>query len=448
MDDRYVNTAATSQDLHSPETKVPTVIGVSVFMMVLATTTMASRLYTRIRILRVTGPDDWLVLVGWALTVGHGITQCVMTRANLGRHVGFVTKPQDFTTFLKMFYASLIMYNGALMAIKLAFLAQYYRIMTREGALKRALIIISCIIGLWTTSQMVIVIFQCQPVSGFWAPTPNTVCVPSLPGLYISAAGNIASDLVIVALPLPLIRGLHLPLAQKLVLSFVFCLGLVLLRLKYLKVSPDVTWDIADSNLCSLAEISSGIACACVPTLKPLAAQLFPKLFSTLRTQFADLRAPTPEWKPRNLKEMLRDDGAASGGLGPGPAARVPLAGEPQQADHTAAARRAAVGRPEVRRLLQEAGAWASSSAARVPAAPGRREVGERQQQAGQHADDADAGDGRDAGQRRAASREHGGDRGDGQGVDSGVPRPGEPAHQPVELFDLREAGGDRRGGG
>lgn len=51
----------------------------------------------------------------------------------------------------QMFYASLIMYNGALMAIKLAFLAQYYRIMTREGALKRALIIISCIIGLWTT---------------------------------------------------------------------------------------------------------------------------------------------------------------------------------------------------------------------------------------------------------------------------------------------------------
>lgn len=51
-----------------------------------------------------------------------------------------------------------------------------------------------------------------------------------------------------------------------------------------------------------------------MPTLKPLAAQLFPKLFSTLRTQFADLRAPTPEWKPRNLKEMLRDDGAASGG--------------------------------------------------------------------------------------------------------------------------------------
>ncbi|KAK7994696.1 hypothetical protein PG990_013469 [Apiospora arundinis] len=338
-DDPYVNTSGNMQDFTNPENKVPTVIGISVFLMVLATTTTASRFYTRLRILRMTGLDDWLVLAAWVMIIGHGITQCLMTRVNLGRHIGFMTTPEDFPTFFKvchtsfysisssclradpcstkMFYASLIMYNAALMAIKLAFLAQYYRIMT-GGSLRRAVIIISCIVGLWSTllghrSQMIIVIFQCQPVSGFWAPTPDTVCVPSVPGLYISAAGNIVSDLAIVALPLPMIRGLHLPLAQRLVLSLVFCLGLVttaisLLRLKFLKVSPDITWDIADSNLCSLAEISSGITCACLPTLKPLAAQLFPKLFSTLRTQFADMRAPTPEWRPRNLKGMLRDD--------------------------------------------------------------------------------------------------------------------------------------------
>lgn len=45
--------------------------------------------------------------------------------------------------------------------------------------------------------------------------------------MYISAAGNIATDLIIVILPLPMIRRLHLAPAQKAVLSFVFCLGLV-----------------------------------------------------------------------------------------------------------------------------------------------------------------------------------------------------------------------------
>ncbi|KAK7906407.1 hypothetical protein PG985_016413 [Apiospora marii] len=319
-EDPYVNSPDQRRDFFDPETKVPTVIGVSVFLMAFAATSVAARFYTRVRILRMTGLDDWLIMFALTLVMGHGILQCCMTRFNLGRHVGFLTRKDEFTTFMQMFYASLVTYNAALMAIKLAFLAQYYRITAVGGASRRTLIIVSCVIGLWCTSQMVIVIFQCQPISGFWSPTPNTVCVPSFPGLYISAAGNIATDLMIVILPLPMIRRLHLAPAQKAVLSFVFCLGLVttaisLLRLQYLKVSPDLTWDIADSNLCSLAEISSGIICACLPTLKPLAAQCFPKLFSTLRTQFATLRAPTPEWKLRNLKEALQEEPGSIQGL-------------------------------------------------------------------------------------------------------------------------------------
>ncbi|KAK8045752.1 hypothetical protein PG996_013816 [Apiospora saccharicola] len=306
LEEFYVNSPDPRRNFFDAGSKVPTVIGVSVFLMALTTTSVAARFYTRVRLLRMIGLDDWLILLSWTLVIVHGIIQCCMTNVNLGRHVGFLTGKDERITFMKMFYTSLVMYNAALMAIKLAFLAQYYRITTGGGTTRRILIITSCMIGLWCTSQMVIVIFQCQPVSGFWSPTPKTVCVPSLPGLYISAAGNIATDLIIVILPLPMIRTLHLAPIQKAVLSVVFCLGLVttaisLLRLQYLKVSPDITWDIADSNLCSLAEISSGILCACLPTLKPLAAQLFPKLFSTLRSQFAPLRAPTPEWKPRNL---------------------------------------------------------------------------------------------------------------------------------------------------
>ncbi|KAK8036124.1 hypothetical protein PG993_008738 [Apiospora rasikravindrae] len=319
MEDPYVNTSGQTRNFFDPESKVPTVLGVSVFLMALATASVAARFWTRVRILRMTGLDDWLVLFSWGLVIGHGVICCCMTNVNLGRHVGFMTAKDEFIAFMKLFYSSLVVYNAALTAIKLAFLAQYHRIMTREGWTRRILIIVSCLIGLWCTSQMVIVVFQCQPISGFWAPTPNTVCVPSIPGLYISAAGNIATDLIIFILPLPMIRGLHLPPAQKAILSIVFCLGLVttlisLLRLQYLKVSPDITWDIADSNFCSLAEISSGIICACLPTLKPLAAQCFPKLFSTLRSQLF-MRAPTPEWKPRNLKEILKDDPGSVQGL-------------------------------------------------------------------------------------------------------------------------------------
>ncbi|KAK8054468.1 fucose permease [Apiospora phragmitis] len=165
LDDRYINTGDHKQSFFDPESKVPTVIGVSVFFMVLAATNVAARLYTRVRILRMTGLDDWLILFASTLVIGHGITQCWMTNFNLGRHVGFMTGKDEFTTFMK-----------------LAFLAQFYRIMPGGGTTRRILIIISCVIGLWSTSQMVIVILQCHPVSGFWAPTPDTVCIPSILG--------------------------------------------------------------------------------------------------------------------------------------------------------------------------------------------------------------------------------------------------------------------------
>lgn len=62
-----------------------------------------------------------------------------------------MTRKDELETFMKMFYASLVMYNAALMAIKLAFLAQYWRITAVGGATRRTLIIVSCVIGLWST---------------------------------------------------------------------------------------------------------------------------------------------------------------------------------------------------------------------------------------------------------------------------------------------------------
>ncbi|KAK8063062.1 hypothetical protein PG997_015159 [Apiospora hydei] len=317
LDDPYINTTDQKRNFFDPESKVPTVIGVSVFLMALATASVAARFWTRVMILRTTGLDDWLVLLSLGLVIGHGVICCCMTDFNLGRHVGFMTEKDEFTTFMKMFYSSLVVYNAALMTIKLAFLAQYYRIMTGGGSTRRNLIIVSCVIGLWCTSQMVIVVFQCQPISGFWAPTPNTVCVPSIPGLYISAAGNIATDIMIVILPLPLIRGLHLPPAQKAVLSIVFCLGLVLLRLQYLKVSPDITWDIADSNLRHYLRLpadpqAAGRAVLPQALLDPAVAAVHAHAHARVEAARPQVDAPR---RPR---------------VRPGPAARVPLHGEPQ----------------------------------------------------------------------------------------------------------------------
>lgn len=56
-------------------------------------------------------------------------------------------------------------------------------------------------------------------------------------------------------------------------------------RIKYLKLSEDATWANVDSAGWSVGELSSGMTCACLPTLRPLLARYFPRLGgSTART--------------------------------------------------------------------------------------------------------------------------------------------------------------------
>ncbi|EAQ93100.1 hypothetical protein CHGG_01335 [Chaetomium globosum CBS 148.51] len=109
---------------------------------------------------------------------------------------------------------------------------------------------------------------------------------PAYPFWYINAAGNIITDIVIFVLPLPALCRLNLRRGQKLALLGVFSLGfftcaISVIRIQYLKLSADVTWDNVGASCWSIGEVCSGITCACLPTLRPCFARCLP----ALRTQ-------------------------------------------------------------------------------------------------------------------------------------------------------------------
>lgn len=123
-----------------------------------------------------------------------------------------------------MFYWSILIYNIALAAIKMTFLLQYYRAMTTHK-LKKAYIAALVVVGLWSLSQIFLQAFICTPVRAFWDKTVSGSCVPSHPAWYINAAGNIATDILILILPLPIILKLKLGRRQKYILMSILCLG-------------------------------------------------------------------------------------------------------------------------------------------------------------------------------------------------------------------------------
>jgi hypothetical protein len=99
------------------------------------------------------------------------------------------------------------------------------------------------------------------------------------------------TDIAVAVLPLPVIKTLNLPRAQKLALTFVFCLGGItcvvsLMRLQSLyavSVSEDISWDNPMAALWSNLEVNIGIICSCLPTLKTCVMRVFPKMFSSSR---------------------------------------------------------------------------------------------------------------------------------------------------------------------
>lgn len=106
----------------------------------------------------------------------------------------------------------------------MTFLAQYYRAFATQGT-KKILIISIVIVSTWSISQIFVVLFLCQPMAAFWDKSIDGKCLPNNPQWYINAAGNIATDVLIILLPMPFLIRLNIPSRQRYALVAIFCLG-------------------------------------------------------------------------------------------------------------------------------------------------------------------------------------------------------------------------------
>ncbi|KAI1503076.1 hypothetical protein F5X99DRAFT_426419 [Biscogniauxia marginata] len=226
------------------------VIGVVCLVCGIATIAVGLRFYTRSIIIGQVGADDYLVLIAWS------------------------------------FYVSIVLYNSGLMFAKLTFLAQYYRVLTIKK-MQTVLIIAMIVIGLWGLSQVLLAIFLCNPIAGFWDTSLNAKCIPTPFEWYINATGNIVTDIIIFILPMPVLGHLNLPKAQRVLLIGIFSLGfftcaISAIRIKYLKQGSDFTYENIGGSSWSITELCSGVTCACLPTLRPIASKWVPALSSKL----------------------------------------------------------------------------------------------------------------------------------------------------------------------
>ncbi|KAK1999429.1 hypothetical protein LX36DRAFT_574289 [Colletotrichum falcatum] len=284
------------------------------------------RIYTRTKIIRLFGVDDYLAVASFLATVSCGIAIALMTTYGLGRHA-VTLNPKDIPQYLRLFYTSIVCYNIAILCIKLSFLCQYYRVMV-VPRLRKIYAVALLIVGAWSTSQLFISALQCLPVSGFWDKSVDAKCIPHQPQWYVNAAGNIITDVAVFALPMPIFWHLRLQRKQKILLMGIFSLGFLtvtvsIIRIPFLNIETDFSWTNVEAALLSLGEISSAVTCASLPTLRPLLTKLFPSLMSrvnisSIPSQQTETRHTRPARaysslaKPRDMERQMAGSAASS----------------------------------------------------------------------------------------------------------------------------------------
>ncbi|KAH7389242.1 hypothetical protein BKA64DRAFT_680100 [Cadophora sp. MPI-SDFR-AT-0126] len=273
----------------SPVSRGSTAIISSVVFTSLAACLILARLIARLTILKVAGRDELAITISLLSSIAFTILVCEQVKYGLGKHTSAVSL-YDLERVRRYLWWSILCYNSSLTLTKISIVLQYLRVFVgpRIRYACWSTIGLIMIYGIWTIASA---IFTCVPIAAFWDVNIHGRCIPHKFLWFFNAAVNIATDLTILILPMPVLSTLRLPLKQKVGLMFIFALGgfvclVSILRLRSLYIvstSEDVTWANTEAAIWSSIEINTGIVCASLPTIKPVISWIFPRLLSSNR---------------------------------------------------------------------------------------------------------------------------------------------------------------------
>ncbi|KKY17289.1 putative pth11-like integral membrane protein [Diplodia seriata] len=277
-----------------------------VTMTVLAFIVLCSRIAIRTRVVKSFGPDDWFVIAAMTFTIVMSAMMLLQVHHGLGKHTWQVSQA-DQIEVSKYFYVSVIFYNGAVGLVKISILLQYLRIFAIKK-MQVACRIVLALNTMFTIETVIISIFDCSPIPYFWDKSIKGGHCVNFGAMWFShASTNIAFDIILVILPMPVIKSLNLPRKQKIALMGIFALGTFatvtsILRLSSIysiSYSNDVTYDNVGAALWSTVEINTAIICASLPTFKAFVNRIFPRLLGSTRSQSSAACHRSRTWNSR-----------------------------------------------------------------------------------------------------------------------------------------------------
>ncbi|KAL4955571.1 hypothetical protein BDW69DRAFT_182415 [Aspergillus filifer] len=261
-------------NLHEPDPHdhISLVIGLCIAFSSTAILAVAARFHVRIWVKKNVWIDDYAALFSSVLGMAYAGLAVAQTRWGLGLHPEYTPK-ENIKAFGKMQYAGGPIYTLALLGFKISLLTSYLRIggfvhsyrMVIHGA------IIACVIN--QVIFTIVISVGCRPVAKQWDQSIPGTCIDTVASYYAIAGTSLIFDVIIIALPLPILARLKLKMRQKVLLGVLFGLGFFVTIIQIIRIFTVANLETyANSEsiiIWSDAEISLGVIISCVPTYGP-----------------------------------------------------------------------------------------------------------------------------------------------------------------------------------
>jgi len=262
------------------------VLGAAGAFIALDTIFVGLRFYTRAFQKAKYGADDWLALASLIFTIG--IAVCLIVGVHM-RTFGYPTTQTSGIETEKFEYAFQPLQILAVGFTKLSFVFFYRRIFV-EGRTKKAFnivtILIACLISLWMAGFFLQYIFQCgSHFSAAWGPHEVSLveCLQGLKAENAVAISDFLTDVIVLALPVPMVLRLHMTASRKIAVLVVFGLGIVaivasIIRMViYIQATSIAFQEHVDNDLLitrglywAMIEAGLALVACCLPTMSAL----------------------------------------------------------------------------------------------------------------------------------------------------------------------------------
>ncbi|AEO61109.1 hypothetical protein MYCTH_2113078 [Thermothelomyces thermophilus ATCC 42464] len=230
--------------------------------------------------------SDWCIFAACLVTtVYQAINMTSVFVCGVGLHFSEILEKhgtEPITLFLKASKSPLLPLPPSFIHLsKISILILYTKIFSVPAFIWAARIT-TVIIIMWALTTSIMGLTICQPFAFNWDPTiPDGLCGNQVLSYKITGALNLATDLVVLLLPMPYLYGLNLALYKKLVLMVTFAVGLFTCVVSAFRIAAlssidysDITFNVPTSLIFSGLEPSLVVTLACVPVLRLLLGKI------------------------------------------------------------------------------------------------------------------------------------------------------------------------------